>query len=216
MRAAFVGLAAFAVLALASRRSSVSEKAMNAKTLNQADPRWANLLVGNSNATYRVIGCVVTAMCVAMNTLKAARDPNAKALLPDMLMPSRGLLSASDYEGGAIRSDQAFAKLGFTTRDRVRNVARTAANIAMMRALIDATLAGGGVALLRVDYDLSTPADNHTVTCFARFGDSMTSRRYFAVDPAGGVTIEFNADLLCQRTSGKLYSVVGVQPVFLM
>lgn len=188
---------------------------MNAKVLSQSDPRWRDKLVGNGRATYNAVGCVVTAMAVAMNTLRAAQDPNASAITPDMLMPGRGLLDASDYDGGAIRSDQAFGKLGFVTRDRVRNVSRTAANIAMMRALIDSTLAAGGVALLRVDYDLSTPADNHTLCCFARFGDSLTSRRYFCVDPAGGITLELNADLWVQRTPTKLYSVVGVQPVYL-
>ncbi len=212
MKTVVIGFALLAVLYVMSKRGS-GGKAMNAKTLSQSDPRWAHLLVGNSNATYNAIGCVVTAMCVAMNTLQAARNPSAPAITPDMLMPGR-LLDASDYDGGAVRSDQAFQKLGYVVRDRVRSVTRSGANIAMMRALVDATLAGGGVCLLRVDYDLSTTADNHTVTCFAKFGDG-NARRYFAVDPAGGVTIEFGPDLFCQRTSSKLYSVVGVQPVYL-
>ncbi len=170
--------------------------------LAMGDPRWGSKTVGNGPGVYSGIGCVTTAVTIAVNMLKGT------TLTPDQLKPGI-MLAASDYDRDSIFSDQAFSKLGCVVRGRVRGLARTSSNIAMMKSLIDDCLAKGGVALVRVDYDVSTQNDNHTVVCFAH-----SALGYQCADPAGGVEVILDDNLFARRSASKTYSANGVQPVF--
>lgn len=172
------------------------------RPLAQGDPRWGAKFVGNSTKTYANIGCVTTAVTMAVNALKGT------SLTPDMMQPGK-MLTTSDYDGASIKSDQALARLGCIVRGRIRAVAHNAGGIAQMRNLLDDTLMKEGVAIVRVDYDTSTPEDNHSVVCFARDANG-----YHCADPAGGTMITLDANLECRRTSTKFYAATGVQPVF--
>lgn len=183
-------------------RSSKVSALGTGRFLNQADLRWGSKTVGNGNGTYAAIGCVTTCVTIVVNMLKGT------TLTPDQLKPGI-MLTAADYIGSAIASDQALTRLGCVVRGRVRSLNRTASSIAQMRSLIDDCLAKGGVAIVRVDYDLSTAKDNHSVVCFKK-----TAAGYHCADPAGGVEVILNDQLVARRTPKLLYSANGVQPVF--
>ncbi len=178
-------------------------KGLRVKPLSQGDIRWAGQTVGNSSSTYSSIGCVVTAVTMAANALRGTNyTPN------DLRPGGNAGLTSSYYDGGAIRSEQAFAKLGCRVTGRVDN-GRVSLGVPTMCQIIDTALASGQLALLRVDYDLASPETNHTVVCYSHDGDS-----YVCVDPAGGRVIKIpGSTLQMQRTADKLYSVTGIQSV---
>jgi len=171
--------------------------------LNQADPSWANKPVGNGGRSYSAIGCVVTAITAAVNALRGT------SFRPSDLMPGgRAGLTSADYTGGSVKSDQAFARLGCVVTGRIDN-ARRSMGIPTMCQIIDTALAAGQLALLRVDYDLTTSETNHTVVCYAKSGSSYT-----CMDPAGGKVIQIPASSLSvQRSPTKVYEVTGIQTV---
>lgn len=178
-----------------SRRGAVGSS--NVRPLAQGDSRWGNLLVGNGSSPYKATGCVVTCVTMVVNALTGA------SLTPDHLRPGI-MLTSAEYAGGAILSEQAFARLGCVVRNRIRD----SRDVSAMCALIDDTLSKGGLAVVRVDYDLSTPEDNHSVVCFAHDGTG-----YKCADPANGSIITLSHSLFLQKPS-KTYNATGVQPVF--
>lgn len=192
-----------ALLYFLMRSSNVSASSLGTGLfLNQADLRWGSKTVGNGNGTYAAIGCVTTCVTIVVNMLKGT------TLTPDQLKPGI-MLTAADYDGSSIRSDQALARLGCVVRGRVRSLNRTASSIAQMRSLIEDCLTQGGVAIVRVDYNLSTAEDNHSVVCFKK-----TAAGYHCADPAGGVEVILDDRLFARRSASKTYSANGVQPVF--
>jgi len=114
--------------------------------------------------------------------------------------------------GASIISGIAATALGLTITGRIEPALanRSVSGVSNMRATIDRTLSSGGLALIRVDYDLSTADTNHTVVCFGRDGSG-----YLCADPAGGKQITLSSSgLFVQRTPTKTYAAVGVAPVF--
>lgn len=178
--------------------------------LAQGDPQWASKLVGvttNPTKTYAAVGCVVTALTIAANALLGRR------LLPSDLQPggSAGLTSAH-YTGVGINSGPAAAALGLKIVGRIGESAanRTELGLSTMRGAIDKALASGGLALVRVDYDLSSPESNHTLVCFGR-----DATGYLCADPAGGKKVTLSlTGLFTQRSPTKTYAAVGVAPIF--
>lgn len=172
--------------------------------LNQGDPAWKNTLVGNSTRTCGDVGCVVTSMAMAANSLRGTN------WTPADLRPGYAAgLKATDYSGAGLVLESAAQKLGLKCFDRIVDSQRNQAGIDNMRALIEATLANAGVAVLRVDYDLSSPETNHTIVCYAH-----SPAGYECMDPAGGKPITLDERLFLQRTSTKQYSCNGVAPLF--
>lgn len=175
--------------------------------LNQSDLRWGLTLIGNSSgSTCASVGCVVTSLTMAVNALRA------KSFIPPDLRPGGAAgLTTFNYTPGsaAMVLETAAERLQLKIAGRVRSSARDAAGLANMRRLIDDALAKKGLAILRIDYDPSSPADNHSIVCFGKFGSE-----YFCADPAGGVSIALDQNLFCQRTSSKAYFCNGVAPIF--
>jgi hypothetical protein len=177
--------------------------------LRQGDPRWGSQTVGNGgpSKTYAAVGCVTTAMTVAVNALRGT------GYTPDALRPggAAGLTSAH-YTGASMRTDLVAPALGLKIEGRVAPGSgnRTPEGLRLMLATLDNALARGGLVLVRVDYDLSTEDTNHTVTCFAR-----DATGYKCVDPGNGDIITLSADaLFFQRSQTKTYAAVGLAPIF--
>lgn len=194
-----------------TRSNTGSAGTKSVETLAQGDPRWGGFLVGNTTdrtKTYANVGCVTTAITAALNALRGTRFTPA-----DLRPGAAAGLNSSHYQGASIISDTAAPALGLVIAGRIAPALsnRSAQGLANMRAAIERALAGGGLALVRVDYDLTTADANHTVVCFAR-----DPTGYLCMDPAGGKRITLSFDgLFTQRTPTKTYAAVGVAPIFL-
>jgi hypothetical protein len=210
----FLGVSVVALWLATRKRNAGAQmvaSGLNVLPLNQGASTWGSKLVGNSTDvknTYARVGCVVTALTIAANTLLG------KNFTPDQLRPNGGAgVPSSVYSGASIGNFEAAARaLGLSALEaqRIRNSPRTAASLANMRLLLDDTLSRGGVATVRVDYDTATPEDNHTLICFSRdqFG-------YKCADPAGGVIVTLEpSTLTVRRSSSKTYAATGVGPIF--
>jgi hypothetical protein len=187
------------------RGTATSVGGSNIKLLGQGDPAWASLAVGFSTRTMSDIGCVLTALTMAINALTGQQlspiDVNAFA----KAMGNKGA-KLPGFDGASIFSSNVASLLGCRKTTAISD----SRNVPEIRALIDDTLAKGGLALVRVDYELGTPNSNHTIVCFRR-----TPAGYECADPAGtGKIITLNNDLFIQRTSTRQYFGVGCAPIF--
>jgi hypothetical protein len=188
--------------------------------LNQGDPRWNDLVVGNSSAgpdksgrsphRFGLIGCVSTSATFAINTLTGQQ-----LTPPEVVRRALPFFINGKTPSGPgvlmVLTTKSLSQFGVKCGEKVNSDDRNRTNdLPKLRAALDATLAAGGVALVRVDYDLTSPETNHTIACFAKAPDG-----YKCADPAGGVIITLDPSTLAvQRTKTKVYSVTGVLPVF--
>jgi hypothetical protein len=172
--------------------------ATTVRLLGQGDPQWAKQTVGFSTQTMENVGCVLTALTIAINAL------TGRALTPVQVNDTAKANSA--FTGAGIISGDVAKLFGCRKTTPITD----SRNVPEIRALIDDTLAKGGLALVRVDYELGTPNSNHTIVCFGR-----SAAGYECADPAGlGKLITLDSNLFVQRTTSKKYFGVGCAPIF--
>lgn len=178
-------------------KSSVMKYAV--KTLNMLNPEWGKKFVGNSTELIEDVGCMVTAAIAAANMMKGRvmRVDDGIEIIK----------KAGGFSGALLILDTAMRALGCYSSDAER--VRNSHNIPELRAKIDNTLDRGGLAMIHVDYDLSTPLSNHFIVCYGR-----ENGKYLCMDPAGGALISLNENLFVQRTHTRQYTATGVAPLW--
>lgn len=190
--------------------------------VGQANPEWAAMDVGFSKEKSADVGCVLAGFTASVN-----------ALTGQMLTPR----DVNEMAKAANR----FTKASLHTTDlapllackKTPSIDKTRV-LPTLKGLIREALAeevdggggvtddkgrpgkGGGLALIRIDYDLTTPqTTNHTIVCYASSVDKNGRETWACMDPAGaGKYIELDGDLFVQRTAKRKYFAVGVAPMY--
>jgi hypothetical protein len=178
-------------------KSSVMKYAV--KTLNMLSPEWGKTFVGNSTELVENVGCMATAAIASANMMKGRvmRVDDGIQIIKN----------AGGFSGSLLILDTAMKALGCYSSDAER--VRNSRNIPELRAKIDNTLERGGLAMIHVDYDLSTPTSNHFIVCYGR-----EAGKYLCMDPAGGALIALDENLHVQRTQTRHYDATGVAPLW--
>ena len=205
-----LGLGAVALFMLWRARKSVQILGQAFKPNSNEHEPWSGIILGSGPATIGLGGCILTSITMAFNTLQNMTGENA--LTPDAA--NSIIKQAGGFVGDMMIIEKGANALGLDMPAKVANATPSSTHMAQMRALLDDTLAKGGVALLRVNHNVNmNPAGHHTILVHGKSGSG-----YVAADPALARDVVVDANLTSNAgtewDTHVPYVAVGVAALF--
>lgn len=195
------------LFAAAAKALSNSGGGGTMKVLQQNDPLWGGVHVGDSTSSIGSVGCLMVTLTMIRNFFYGTNllPPEANQIIK----------RSGGYSGALTIVPVAAQALGLSAPESQRIRSAHAGDPSLVN-LVDSALSSGGVAVLHVDHNegnmsssdqLANLAGDHFISVFGKQGSN-----YLAADPAPGTIIPLNSKLAGESMWGstrKFYNTVG-------
>lgn len=179
------------------------------KAFWQGDKRWGSDILGPGTKTIGNSGCLLTSLTMATNSLngQSLTPGDANKILTGR--PSAWVAASSGMNRSNMVLPEAAAGLGLKVVTRLRKVTPAAPppSVSDIKAVADAALKSGSVAIVHVSKDGDDTGDHFVLV------NGHNEKGYVITDPAYGRTVQLDNNFVGKpQTDGKgpTYHPVGI------